>query len=73
VEIPFIGCQHRGRDALDTLRQVLGIAGKMRYLRRVSSSTSPNQMHNAFQVVGLRKQIHQVHLLDAITSGEQSY
>jgi hypothetical protein len=32
---------------------------------------SPNQVHNAFHVVGLRKQIHQMDLLDAITDGEQ--
>jgi len=36
-----------------------------------SERISSNQVHNAFHVVGLRKQIHQMDLLDAITDGEQ--
>jgi hypothetical protein len=34
---------------------------------------SPDQMHNAFQVVGLRKQIHQVNLLGAIARAKQGH
>jgi hypothetical protein len=38
-----------------------------------SAQVSAGQVHDAFQVVGLGKQIDQVHLLDTITGGEQGH
>ena len=46
VGIPFIGYRHRGRGALAK-------PGK-------TPALFPDQVHNAFQMVGLRKQVHQV-------------
>ena len=38
---------------------------------RLTEPVLPNQVHDAFQVVGLGEQVHQVHLLGTITGGEQ--
>ena len=48
------------------------VDSRRRALAQIGANSS-RQVHNAFQVVGLRKQIHEVHLLGAITGGEQGH